>query len=188
VPEGAIVVDSDARAPLDVPARTSLAMDLPSPADPRWLTVSIETGGGEWRMTGCESNVVGGGACHRTRLVVLDEEERRAFGDLIAGIQGMPRCEPFAHGPNCFTVRLALDDDLRNTCLPYEWFPRGEERGPLAGPDPCLAELRLAWWIYETFDRHARADTTPQCSPACCAPDDRTPDPTGAVECCFCDE
>jgi hypothetical protein len=34
----------------------------------------------------------------------------------------------------------------------------------------------------------ARADTTPPCSPACCAPDDRTPDPTGAVECCFCEE
>jgi len=31
------------------------------------------------------------------------------------------------------------------------------------------------------------AEPLPPCSEACCAPDDRTPDPSGAIECCFCE-
>jgi hypothetical protein len=154
LPEDGVVVAPEARAPVDVPARTGLQMELPSPADPRHLTVAVETGDGDWRMTGCESTLAG--ACDKTLLVVLDEQERRTFSDLIAAIDGMPRCEPLAILPNCFSIKLELDDDLRNTCLPLEWFPRGVDRGPLGGSDPCLAELRLAWWIYETFDHRAR--------------------------------
>jgi hypothetical protein len=154
VPADGVVVAPEARAPVDVPARTGLQMELPSPADPRHLTVTVETGDGDWRMTGCESTVAG--ACDKTHLVVLVEDERRAFADHIAAIDGMPRCEPLAILPNCLSIKLELDDDLRTTSLPLEWFPRGEERGPLGGSDPCLAELRLAWWIYETFDHRTR--------------------------------
>ena len=110
---------------------------------------------------------------------------------LLAAVRAMPRCEPPGFAPDDLPFRFDLDGGVRSAHIPRGWFDSGRE-ADAAGDDPCLAEVRLAWWIFATFDRGPgtydadAARELPPCSPACCAPDDLEPDPSGFIECCFC--
>jgi hypothetical protein len=172
-----------------VPARLSLVLALPSPADARFLNVSIDAAAEAWNLTGCESNVAG--ACDRTRLCPLSAAERAAYAQAVAAVRGMPRCEPLGYDSNYFSVELTLDGQLRKTWMPPGWFRlAGGDGPPPAGADPCLAELHLAWWIYTAFDACGRppAPAMPRCHESCCAPALQRPAPDGTIECCFCTE
>ncbi|MBI4917498.1 MAG: hypothetical protein HY825_16785 [Acidobacteria bacterium] len=177
-------------APAEVPAVLIATVQLPSPADARWLNATITAGPDGWFMSGCESAEVG--VCRWNPRFALDDDERREYARRIALVRAMPRCEPVAFGPNDFPFDLELDDDHRSAHIPHQWFPMGDDAGPPNDDsDPCRAEVRLAWWIYETFDRHGRATSDAagdmsRCSAACCSAAERVPDPTGAIECCFC--
>jgi hypothetical protein len=202
VPAGAIVVGSErehevpgtgavgggSRDASRVPGRVGLQMELPSPADARWLNVTVEAGDGEWGLAGCISNLEGG--CDRTRTCPLDEAASAAYAAKVNAVWAMPRCEPPAFGPNHFRVVLDLGEDHRRTWIPPGWFGLEGGSGPPDDGGPCLEELRLAWWIYETFDRCERAATRPvgRCHESCCPPQLRVPGPDGTVECCLCEE
>ena len=163
VPDGAEVVDSGrshAEPELDaVPARVSLVLALPSPADARFLNVSLDVAADAWNLTGCESNVAG--ACDRTRLCPLGADERAAGARAVAAVRAMPRCEPLGFDDSYFSVELTLDGQLRRTWMPPGWFRlAGGDGPPPVGADPCLAELHLAWWIYTAFDACNRSSAS----------------------------
>ncbi len=193
VPDGAEVVDSGrsyAVPGLDaVPALLSLVLALPSPADARFLNVSLAVAGDAWNLTGCESNLAG--ACDRTRFCPLGGAERAAYARAVDAVRAMPRCEPLGFDDSYFSVELTFDDLVRRTWMPPGWFRlAGGDGPPPAGAEPCLAELHLAWWIYTAFDACSRAPgpaAAPRCHESCCPPEQREPGPDGTVECCMCD-
>lgn len=196
VPADGLVVGSERRHEVPalgvsgevlVPERVGLRMELPSPADARWLNVSVLSDADGRRIVGCESNLEGG--CDRTRTCPLDEAEGGAYVAKVGAVWSMPRCEPPSFGPNHFRVELELGDEHRRTWIPPEWFRLAGGEGPPAEGDPCLAEMRLAWWIYEAFDRCDRAArrSPGRCHESCCPPELRGPGPDGTVECCFCE-
>jgi hypothetical protein len=178
----------------DVPAVLGATIRLPPPGEtqPRWLNATVTTGPDGWFMAGCVSQLVG--VCRWNPRFPLDEAEQRAYAEHIAAIRAMPRCEPVGFAPDDDSFDLDLDGQARAGHIPHAWFTEGDRSGPPNdGSDPCMAEVYLAWWIYTTLAAHdhvnavgAPAEPSPPCSESCCAPDDRTPDPSGAVECCFC--
>ncbi|MBN1771645.1 MAG: hypothetical protein JXB32_10310 [Deltaproteobacteria bacterium] len=140
-----------------IPETVSLQLELPSPADPRWLNATVEVAEAEWRIYGCISNLAGG--CDRTRTCPLDGSQRAAYAAAVNAVWAMPRCEPLGFGPDYFRVELRLGEEMRRTWMPPEWLGLRGGSGPPEDGGPCLEELRLAWWIYETFDRCERAAT-----------------------------
>ena len=178
----------------DVPAVLGATIQLPPPGEtqPRWLNATVTTGPDGWFMAGCVSQLVG--VCHWNPRFPLDDGERRAYAEHISAIRAMPRCEPVGFAPDDYSFDLDLDGEARAGHIPRSWFGEGDApSAPNDGSDPCMAEVYLAWWIYSTLAAHghtgpsgAPAEPLPRCSEACCGPDDRTPDPSGAIECCFC--
>ena len=83
----------------------------------------------------------------------LSADERAEYEARVRELSQMPRCEPLGRMPDEPTFRI--ESDAINDEGPSLWF-RDDGAALLADEDHCLASVRLAHFVYQTWMAHPR--------------------------------